>query len=1149
MSVVTEGPGQCFFCGKPERKGIRLLRYETGSICEECLAEFASSSPFSFSDYVLNACKESSTDNHVIRPSDFSSDVSRKSPGETPAQLPSGHAPAGYRKPSAETPAQLPSDLAPDGGRKPSADNPALSSSDHACPPCREESAEASDIGVSSDSQLALNKDGRMIVAEARESLSRAYENIAFEIVKVYFPRRPVTVRARIYEEGMTLHRSLEISVQGAFIADELEAAEFMLRRNLGLAEGDTISVVSTGHPEIFDAVLPSGRRWVFLLADMKREEAEKLLAWNVHCAGRERDVVDKERIAAEIADIVGEALRAHLDNYSHPAVLCRYALVTALSGYYDRCRQVLFRIPGDSPLSAETANIRAMLEAENKAGKGAGESIRVLRRELLALNARTIIGEVLRFNLALLLEEAGELRSAEELYRGIFNRDWYFLDVRERLGWLSPEGIASADCAKNLRIIRRALSHWHNRLGSYPENIGELAPAWISSVPVCPASGATYDYDKTASSFRIWCSRCQSVERAGEAGQSAETEELGHVDSSPSDDEVGDPVAPYCSSYTDDQTDAERDSQKKPDTSEDGSLECGSDRAAMEAVKSSMDREAVNVMALACAEAGKMKVSHVGTEHILLGILRTATGRIARILKKSGVMISKIRREIKKKTVKDDEAGQKEPVFTRFALNAIETAFYLSGAGAGGKVEIAHLLLGLLAMKSGLACESISSSGVDIAALESEIVAVLRGEGSQIRKDGIPSQGLNAVNACDFNDNAVEAPKVLNAAEGWKAVQAGKTEYRAVYENDYVLKISETDFRTRLDLRSMTFSSSQITYDRITGKVYYISIPISDVMRDEKGEPRISSPDASDRKVLEAESAVNDRQLSESEKDDCLSHVMQAVRPAIYSVSLSDGGTERIAQAPSGYDFKGMLALSPSGSTLVTMMTQAGRPAAEKESPHLAFINTSARRLTSVLFETGEVYPEDIRFGPKNEILSLIPPGDLKIFDFRGIVQHSFTLDGFVQGAAFHPKLNRVAVGIQGICIWDADSGEFRQIAPFGSYPVWSPDGCHIWFRRDDSTLCSVEVNSGKIKAICSLRGVRHSGSFLSSRPVFSPCGRYLFCALSASSDEAQRAGICRDSVEETDIESGRDFFCIVDTVKKQIWSAPGRSQSFLWI
>lgn len=1116
---MTEESGKCFFCGRTDGEGVRLRRYETRFVCDKCLAEFGKSTPFSFSDQLLNSLK--------------------KSPSDTRVQSFSDHTPA--------------------ADRKPSADPSAPSSSDRECLPSREKPAEASDFYASSDSQLVFSKEGRMVLAEAKRSLGRAYETMAFEIVKAYFPRRPVTVRVAIYEDGMTLRRSMEISVQGTFIADEVEAAEFMLRRNLGLAEGDTINVVSTGSPEIFDAVLPSGRRWVFLLADMKREEAEKLLAWNVRCAGRERDAVEKERIAAEIADIVGEALRKNLAGYFHPAVLCRSALVTAISGYYDRCRQILFRIPGGSPLSAEVANILAMIEAEDKAGKGVGESIRILRRELLALNARTIIGEVLRFNLALLLEETGELGSAEELYRRIFERDWHFLDVRERLGRLSPEGIVSADCAKNLRIIRRALSHWHRSLGSFPEVLGELAPAWISSVPVCPVSGIAYDYEKTASSFRVWCSRCRSGEGCEEAGLSveggAETEktveagEAGSNDSSPSDtepDNIGKERSAIGSGAP---VHSERESQDELPVIEDEAPEHKSGDSAGESVKLSMDESAVKAITVACAEARKMKMSHVGTEHLLLGILKTATGRFARILKKSGVMISKIRREIRKKTGKGDEAGSSEPVFTRFALDAIEGAFDLARAGAGGKVAIAHLLLGVLAMQFGLACESISNSGVDIAALELEIVSALRDEGSQIRKDGIPSQSQDAVNAGGFNYNEASGAEVLKAAEGWKAVQAAKTEYRAVYEKDYVLKISETDFKSRLYLRSRTFSSSQIAYDRITGKVYYISIPISDVMTEEQDKPGLFSKLESDGKEPDDVSDITGRQLSENDKESHMTHSLQKVRPAIYAVSIRDNWAERITKAPPGYDFKGTLALSPTGSTLITMMTQAGRQSAEKENPRLAFVDTSTGRLTSVLFEIREVYPEDIRFEPKKEILSLVPPGDLRIFDFRGIIQHSLTAEGFVQGAAFHPKLNRVAVGMQGICVWDVDSGEFRQIAPYGSYPVWSPDGYHIWFRRDDSTLCSVDVHSGKVKAICSLRGVRHAGSFLSSRPVFSPCGRYLFCELSASSDEAQRAGICRASVEGKDIDSSREFFCIVDTVKKQIWSAPGRSQSFLWI
>ncbi|MGV8124633.1 MAG: Clp protease N-terminal domain-containing protein [Candidatus Xenobiia bacterium LiM19] len=1137
---MAEGSGQCFFCGKPERKGIRLLRYETRAVCEECLAELKATSPFSFSDHVLKAGKEPSTDAPVTWPPDLSPDNSRKSPGETPV----------------------------------------LSSSDYTVPPSSRESADACDISGALGSQLTFNKESRIVLAEAKKSLGRTYETIAFEVVKAYFPRRPVTVRAAIYEEGMTLRRSIEISVQGSFISDELEAAEFMLRRNLGLAEGDTISVVSTGPPEIFDAVLPSGRRWVFMLADMKREEAEKLLQWNVYGTSRKRDAdTEKERIPAEIAEAVGDALRRHLDSYSNPAVLCRFALVTAMSGYYERCRHTLSRIPAESPYSPEAANILAMIEAEDRAGKGVSESIRVLKSELLAHNIRRIIGEVLRFNLALLLEETGEPGSAEELYRRIFERDWHFLDVRERLGRLSPEGIASAGCAKNLRIIRRALSHWHRSLGSFPESLEELAPAWISSVPVCPASGIAYDYQKTAYSFRVWCSRCQYAEGGTEAeqyaeggaeveltsegsaeaeqtgkgctgtGQSFEAGKSGHIDSSASDSGADNPCTERPVIDSDVSDHSKREIQDGPCIAADEAPEHDSSDSTGESVELSMDESTVKAIAAACAEAGKMKMSRVGTEHLLLGILRTATGRVARILKKSGVMISKIRREIRKKTGKDYEYGSSEPVFSRFSLDAIEEAFSIVRAGAGGKVEIAHLLLGVIAMQPGLACESISNSGVDIGELEWEIAKLLKEMESRNVKSSPPTGSEAAEDADDGNAGAVEVGQQLKAADGWKMVKACRTEYQAIFEKDYVLKISETDFICRLDLRSRTFSSSQITYDSKTGRVFYISIPIYEVMRGGQDRAGIFSPHVCDRKVLNAEAALGGRQLSDDEKEDYMPHALQTVRPAIYSVSIHDGRTERIAQALPGYDFKGMLALSPGGSSLITSMKQSGRKSGKREDPRIAFITVSTGKLTSVPFETSEVYPEDIRFGPENQILSLVPPGELRIFNFSGSMKYYFTADGFVQGASFHPRQNRVAVGMQGICIWDLDSDDFRQITPYGSFPVWSPDGDHIWFRRDDSTLCTVEVHSEKVKAICMVKGVRSPGLLLSSKPVFSPCGRYLFCALSASSDEAAETEGCRATGEETGGGFERDFFCIVDTVKKQIWSAPGRSQSFLWV
>ena len=78
------------------------------------------------------------------------------------------------------------------------------------------------------------------------------------------------------------------------------------------------------------------------------------------------------------------------------------------------------------------------------------------------------------------------------------------------------------------------------------------------------------------------------------------------------------------------------------------GGIEDGGDAAARKDNKAAFDEEARAVMARACAEAKKMGVSYVGTEHLLLGILKTVNGRVAGILKRAGIRISRVRGEVK---------------------------------------------------------------------------------------------------------------------------------------------------------------------------------------------------------------------------------------------------------------------------------------------------------------------------------------------------------------------------------------------------------------------------------------------------------------------------------------------------------------------
>jgi ATP-dependent Clp protease ATP-binding subunit ClpC len=63
-------------------------------------------------------------------------------------------------------------------------------------------------------------------------------------------------------------------------------------------------------------------------------------------------------------------------------------------------------------------------------------------------------------------------------------------------------------------------------------------------------------------------------------------------------------------------------------------------------------------VLALAAHEARNLKHTYVGTEHILLGLLREGEGPAARVLKDAGVDIEKTRREILKELDPNSASG-----------------------------------------------------------------------------------------------------------------------------------------------------------------------------------------------------------------------------------------------------------------------------------------------------------------------------------------------------------------------------------------------------------------------------------------------------------------------------------------------------------
>ena len=141
-------------------------------------------------------------------------------------------------------------------------------------------------------------------------------------------------------------------------------------------------------------------------------------------------------------------------------------------------------------------------------------------------------------------------------------------------------------------------------------------------------------------------------------------------------------------------------------------------------------------VIALARQEAIRLHHDYIGTEHLLLAILKEGEGVAAVVLTNLGLSLDDLRR-----AVENGVAYRTETLVlgeiplnqeSRSALNyAMDEARRMNHSYIGTE----HLLLGLLREESGLASQVLLSLGVDIDIVRNETLRLLGNEAGQKRK------------------------------------------------------------------------------------------------------------------------------------------------------------------------------------------------------------------------------------------------------------------------------------------------------------------------------------------------------------------------------------------------------------------------------
>src|SRR3989338_2566525 len=132
-------------------------------------------------------------------------------------------------------------------------------------------------------------------------------------------------------------------------------------------------------------------------------------------------------------------------------------------------------------------------------------------------------------------------------------------------------------------------------------------------------------------------------------------------------------------------------------------------------------------VIILAKEEARRFNHDYIGTEHILLGLIREGEGVAAAVLEKMGVSLENIRLEIEK-LVQPGPATQiiGDIPFTPRAKKALELAAEEARALGHNYIGTEHILLGLIREGEGMASQVLLNLGLDLNTVRSEVMELL---------------------------------------------------------------------------------------------------------------------------------------------------------------------------------------------------------------------------------------------------------------------------------------------------------------------------------------------------------------------------------------------------------------------------------------
>src|SRR6266480_7360000 len=189
-------------------------------------------------------------------------------------------------------------------------------------------------------------------------------------------------------------------------------------------------------------------------------------------------------------------------------------------------------------------------------------------------------------------------------------------------------------------------------------------------------------------------------------------------------------------------------------------------------------------VLTLAQEEAQRFNHNYIGTEHILLGLVREGDGVAARVLNNLGIELHKVRSAVEFIIGRGDRMVMGEIGLTPRAKRVIELAVDEARRLNHHYIGTEHLLLGLVREGEGIAAGVLESLGVSLEKVRAQVIEVLKSSSGYSRPAyaQAPPEPVEPPESIDelrdlANDILQEKEQALQQKEFERAAELGKRE------------------------------------------------------------------------------------------------------------------------------------------------------------------------------------------------------------------------------------------------------------------------------------------------------------------------------------------------------------------------------------